>query len=172
MPGPGAALFDGARARRSGELPIIAEDLGVITPDVDALRDSFGFPGMKVLQFAFGGDGSATASCRTTTCRDTRRLHRHARQRHDARLVGDRAASAERAPLRGATSATDGSDIAWDLIRLRLRSVGRHRDRPAAGRARPGQRARMNLPGTAGGNWGWRFDWSDVRPDHARACSR
>jgi 4-alpha-glucanotransferase len=56
LPGPGKPLFD-AIAQALGELPIVAEDLGFITPDVTELRDSLGYPGMKILQFAFGGDG-------------------------------------------------------------------------------------------------------------------
>ena len=68
--GPGKALFD-AIARALGPLPIVAEDLGFITPDVIALRDGFGFPGMRILQFAFGGDAATTSSCRTTTRADT-----------------------------------------------------------------------------------------------------
>ena len=58
VPGPGRKLFDAAR-KALGDLPIIAEDLGVITPDVDALRDGLGFPGMRILQFAFGDDPKA-----------------------------------------------------------------------------------------------------------------
>ena len=58
VPGPGAELFDAVQ-KAFGALPIIAEDLGVITPEVDALRDRFGFPGMRVLQFAFGNDPKA-----------------------------------------------------------------------------------------------------------------
>jgi 4-alpha-glucanotransferase len=56
--GPGAALFRAAQAKL-GELPLVAENLGVITPEVEAIRDEFGFPGMAVLQFAFGTDSQA-----------------------------------------------------------------------------------------------------------------
>src|SRR6185295_3204066 len=55
--GPGAAFFEALR-KGLGELPIVAENLGVITPEVEELRERFGFPGMAILQFAFGGDGS------------------------------------------------------------------------------------------------------------------
>ena len=55
IPGPGAEFFEVVR-EKLGDLPIIAEDLGVITPEVEALRDQFEFPGMRILQFAFGGD--------------------------------------------------------------------------------------------------------------------
>ena len=56
VPGPGAALFDALREGARRELPLIAEDLGVITPDVDALRRRLGLPGMPILQFAFGDE--------------------------------------------------------------------------------------------------------------------
>ena len=56
VPGPGADFFAAARAAL-GALPFLAEDLGLITPDVTALRDRFGLPGMRVLQFAFDGNG-------------------------------------------------------------------------------------------------------------------
>ena len=69
-----------------GHLPIIAEDLGVITPEVEALRDRFGFPGMKILQFAFGS-GPENPYLPHNHDRPVRRLHRHPRQRHDRRLV-------------------------------------------------------------------------------------
>ncbi len=89
--GPGAALFD-AIAAALGPLPLIAEDLGVITPDVDALRKQFGFPGMRVLQFAFGqGDGSANRYLPHNHEPDSVTSDRHPRQRHDGGLVGDRA---------------------------------------------------------------------------------
>ena len=85
--GPGAALFRAAE-RELGELDVIAEDLGVITEPVERLRRSLGFPGMVVLQFGFEDDPSSTHHPDNHE-RAQRRLHRHARPRHGARLVGD-----------------------------------------------------------------------------------
>ena len=72
--------------RELGDLPIIAEDLGEITPDVIELRDRFGLPGMKILQFAFSTDASDKFLPHNFTSQ-LRRLFRHARQRHDRGLV-------------------------------------------------------------------------------------
>ena len=83
--GPGADLFKAINAAL-GPMPIIAEDLGVITPDVEALRRRFQFPGMRILQFAFGGDATNTFLPHHHEC-DTRGLPGHARQRHQPRLV-------------------------------------------------------------------------------------
>ena len=71
---------------RIGDLPFWAEDLGVITPDVEELRDGFGFPGMRILQFAFGGD-TKNHDLPHNYIKNCGRLHRNARQRHDRRLV-------------------------------------------------------------------------------------
>ncbi|MEI7770609.1 MAG: 4-alpha-glucanotransferase [Chloroflexales bacterium] len=151
--GPGAALF--VRLREVlGELPIIAEDLGLITPEVDAIREEFGFPGMKVLQFAFGDDAtnpylphnygpdcvvySGTHDNNTTVgwFQDISEDEREA-----ARLYLGR----------------DGSDIAWDLIRLALMSVADIAVVPLQDILRIGSAGRMNTPGRPDGNWGWRF---------------
>jgi 4-alpha-glucanotransferase len=152
-PGPGVALFDAVRDAL-GSLPIIAEDLGVITPDVEALRDGLGFPGMKVLQFAFGGDpddqylphnypprcvvytgthdnDTTLGWWRTTSDGD----------RHNVQLYLGR----------------DGSDISWDFIRLALASVGEVAIFPMQDVLSLGSEGRMNTPGRAGGNWGWRY---------------
>ena len=85
VPGPGADFFEKAREALGG-LPLLAEDLGLITPAVTALRDQFQLPGMRVLQFAFNGDPKQSAPAKSLRPQ-RRRLHRHARQRHDARLV-------------------------------------------------------------------------------------
>ena len=88
VPAPGNALFEALR-QALGTLPVIAEDLGLITPDVEALRDDFELPGMKILQFAFGADADAPLPAAQLHAQ-LLRLHRHARQRHRARLVVER----------------------------------------------------------------------------------
>lgn len=163
--GPGAALFD-AIAAALGPLPLIAEDLGVITPDVDALRKQFGFPGMRVLQFAFGqGDGP---------------LNRYLPHNHEpdsVTLTGTHdndtsvgwwvsAPEAVRQHVRDYL-ATDGGDIAWDLIRAAHASVGDTAIVPLQDVLALSSEHRMNVPGEGRGNWGWRFSWADVRPEHA-----
>ena len=83
-----------------GAMPLVAEDLGIITPEVRALRDRFELPGMVVLQFAFDGSTRQPVSA-GKPCRTCRRLHRHARQRHDGRLVALARATRARGWSRG-----------------------------------------------------------------------
>ena len=151
--GPGAKLFDRLRAEL-GELPIIAEDLGLITPDVLALRDQFALPGMIVLQFAFGGDA------------DNLYLpHNHRRTSvvysgtHDNNTsIGWFQELSKREREHVCTYlGRDGSDIAWDLIRTAVASVADMAIIPFQDVLRLGSEARMNRPGHQAGNWGWRF---------------
>jgi 4-alpha-glucanotransferase len=158
--GPGAALFDAVEAAL-GRLPIVAEDLGVITPDVVALRRRFGFPGMRVLQFAFGDDASnrflphhyeeATVVYSGTHDNDTARGWWQA--------CGER----QRA-FAGAYLGCTGDDVHWAMIRAASQSVANVAIFPLQDVLGLDGAHRMNLPGTAQGNWGWRFDWSMVGP--------
>ena len=141
--------------RALGPLPIIAEDLGVITPDVDALRKQFGFPGMRILQFAFGGDAQRHASCRTTTS-PTPWSTPARTTTTPARLVGHAPPSTSASYARGYL-ATDGHDMHWAMIRAACASGGRHRRLPDAGRAGLPGECRMNFPGQGEGWWEWRF---------------
>lgn len=151
--GPGAALFERLNAE-FGALPIIAEDLGLITPDVLALRDQFDLPGMIVLQFAFGGEA------------DNFYLpHNHSRNcvaysgTHDNNTtIGwfNEISEEEREHVRGYLG-RDGNDIAWDFIRSAMMSVADMSIIPLQDVLRLGGEARMNIPGHAGGNWSWRF---------------
>jgi 4-alpha-glucanotransferase len=160
-PGPGAALFEAVRAALGGPsttltagLPIIAEDLGLITPDVEELRDQLGFPGMKVLQFAFGGGADAL-------------YLPHNYRRHCVVYTGthdndttlgwwNSAAPHERTHVQ-LYLGRDGSDISWDFTRLALASVAEMAIVPLQDVLALGSAARMNIPGRAGGNWAWRF---------------
>ncbi|HEU5103094.1 MAG TPA: 4-alpha-glucanotransferase [Roseiflexaceae bacterium] len=151
--GPGTALFEAVREALGG-LPIIAEDLGVITPDVEALRDELGFPGMKVLQFAFNGNPDDVylphnylPHCIVysgTHDNDTTLGWWRALPPHDQRNVQ-------------LYLGRDGSDISWDFIRLAWASVADLAIVPIQDALNLGSEARMNTPGQAGGNWGWRY---------------
>ncbi|MCA9879452.1 MAG: 4-alpha-glucanotransferase, partial [Thermomicrobiales bacterium] len=153
-PGPGRSIFD-AIERVLGRAPFIVEDLGLITPDVVALREALGFPGMRVLQFAFGNgpenaylphnyDPVTVAYTGThdnqTTVGWFRNLDDHTRSRVQ-RYLG-----------------RDGSDIAWDFIRLASSSVADRALMPLQDVMRLGDDARMNTPGRPTGNWGWRYE--------------
>jgi 4-alpha-glucanotransferase len=166
VPGPGEALFD-AVAAALGPLPVVAEDLGVITPDVDALRRRLGLPGMCVLHFAWGQpDGAANRYLPHNHAPDTVCLTGS----HDNdTTVGwwHAAPEAVRDHVRRYL-ASDGMDIAWTMIRAAWASVADTAVAPMQDVLALGGEHRMNLPGTGEGNWGWRFDWSDVGPEPAR----
>ena len=161
---PGRKLFDAVQ-RRLGKLEIIAEDLGVVTPEAVALRDRFGFPGMRLLQFAFGGDeahynepDAYPRNCvvypgthdNDTTVGWFRTLRSEARRKRRKSELS----TLERV-LR--YTGTDGREIHWDMIRLSLMSVANTAIIPVQDLLGLGSKARMNFPGTATGNWEWRL---------------
>ncbi|CAD5366438.1 4-alpha-glucanotransferase [Rubrivivax sp. A210] len=163
VPGPGAALFE-AIAQALGPVPVIAEDLGIITPDVDALRKQFGFPGMRILQFAFAGDAA-----------DRFLPHNHEPDTvvypgtHDNDTVAGWWAAAsdhERHFARGYL-ATDGHDMPWTLIRAAMASVADTAVHPMQDVLALPTEHRMNFPGQESGWWGWRFQWGHVQAWHA-----
>ena len=151
-PGPGAELFVALEAAL-GRLPIVAEDLGVLTPEVEALRDRFEFPGMKILQFAFGGEKNSAF------------LPEHYRPNcvvytgtHDNDTSAAWWASAapdEREHLRN-TLGRDVDDPAWALLELGMMSVADTCLVPAQDLLSLGGEARMNFPGKPAANWVWR----------------
>lgn len=156
--GPGAPFFQAVEAAL-GDLPIIAEDLGVITPPVEAMRAELNLPGMKVLQFAFGDESgddkylphrytenyivyTGTHDNNTTLgwylsddSGDTARDHLHRYVDRDYRSI----------------------EPAWDMIRLAMGSVAHTCVVPLQDVLNLGGEARMNTPGKPGGNWQWRF---------------
>jgi 4-alpha-glucanotransferase len=167
-PGPGQALFQAIEGAL-GTLPVVAEDLGTITPDVLALRDQFGFPGMRIVQEAFSGDGSHfflphqhVPACLAYT------------STHDSdTAVGwwQGAPAAHRAFASEYLQAGDG-DIHWGLIRAASRSVARLALFPMQDVLGLDGQHRMNLPGTSAGNWRWRFDWPMVGDSVAPTLAR
>ncbi len=151
--GPDAAVFE-AINNRLGELPIIAEDLGVITPEVETLRDRFDFPGMRILQFAFGGERNSSflphnyvknTVVYTGTHDNETTLGWFLNATHD-----------ERDHVRRYT-ASSGRDIVWDMIRLAYASVADIAIIPMQDLFVLGNEARMNYPGKEGGWWRWRY---------------
>lgn len=152
MPGPGKEFFNALR-EKLGELPIIAEDLGEITPDVIELRDSFNFPGMKILQFAFSEpDSSFLPHHYPENCVAYTGTH----DNNTSRGWYERASEQERDFVRRYLS-VDGSDIAWDLIRVLWQSRAAFAIAPMQDLLNLGESARMNYPGRADGNWAWRL---------------
>lgn len=162
QPGPGSALFD-ALTRALGPLPIIAEDLGIITPEVLALREATGFPGMRVLEFAFSGDASHPFLPHNYAANTVVYTGTHD---NDTALGWWASCNARERALALQYLGSDGADIHWALIRAAWMSVARlalcqFQDVLGLGGAH-----RMNTPGTMG-CWAWRFSWDWVGPQAA-----
>jgi len=172
MKGPGAAFFE-AVAAALGDLPILAENLGVITPEVEGLRNRFGFPGMAILQFAFGKDPQApdfkphnyvhhlvaytgthdndtVVGWWTSTggADSTRTLQDVEKEMEFARRYLN----------------TDGREINWVMIRTLVASIADTVLFPLQDLLGVGSEGRMNLPGTPSGNWHWRFGTESLTP--------
>jgi 4-alpha-glucanotransferase len=164
LPGPGAALFK-AIAQALGPLPIIAEDLGVITHEVLSLRRKFAFPGMRILQFAFDGGSGNTYLPHNHEADSVVYTGTHD---NDTSLGWWAALSdAQRQRVRDYLG-TDGHEIHWALIRAASASVADTVIHPMQDVLGLGGEHRMNLPGRGEGYWEWRFDWRQVRPEHAK----
>lgn len=160
---PGAILFDKIFASL-GKLPVIAEDLGVITPEVEDLRDRYDFPGMKIVQFAFDSGAS-----------NPYLPHNH--QKNSVVYTGTHdndttvgwyhsLSDAQRSRVRHYVGGR-GGDTVECLLRTVLMSVSDTAIIPLQDLFRLGSEARMNVPGIAFGNWGWRFTWDMVAQDLA-----
>jgi len=172
---PGRQLFI-AIHNTLGELPIIAEDLGVITPEVEKLRDDFGFPGMRILQFAFSSDTgnqdlphnyhrnvvvyTGTHDNDTTlgwfnsvagegSTRDARQIERE--RKFCLKYLH-----------------TEGQEIHWDFVRAALASVSNTAVAPLQDLLGLGTDARMNLPNSTSGNWAWRFTVGELKESVGR----
>jgi len=158
VPAPGAALF-AAIERALGKLPIVAEDLGLITPDVIALRDGCGFPGMKILQFAFGGDGGHEFLPHNYVRESV--VYTGTHDNETARGWWDNAKSHEK-HFAGVYLHATGEDIHWRMIQAACNSIANMAVFQMQDVLGLDGSHRMNLPGTTENNWAWRFDWSMV----------
>ena len=165
---PGRALLE-TFSKQFGELPIIAEDLGIITEDVEALRDDFGLPGMKILQFAFDSDAhnpylphNHIENCvlytgthdNDTSLGWAQKMHPATRDRLNQYLAWP----AEQMP--------------WPLIKCALSSVAKLTILPMQDVLVLDTNHRMNTPGTTEGNWTWRFQWHQVSHDLSAYLTR
>jgi 4-alpha-glucanotransferase len=165
---PGDELF-GVLRREIGERAIIAEDLGVLTPQAAALRDAFGFPGMRVMQFGFGGGGgdpyhrphSYPPRCVAYT------------GTHDSDTVVGWLKKLDAPDRRNALDYIGGDGVFhWSAIRALMNSAAEMVIFPVQDVLGLDNRARMNLPGVAEGNWGWRLAPGGLKTEHARRLRR
>ena len=163
---PGRELFNTIR-EALGELPIIAEDLGVITPDVVALREDLGFPGMRVLQFGFGSGDPKSINLPHNYVPDA---VAYTGTHDNDTAVGWFNSVAGKGSTRTAKQIaeeqqfcldylnTTGEEIHWDFIRCVWGSVANTAIAPLQDVLGLGTEARMNLPNSNQGNWSWRFE--------------
>lgn len=160
---PGITLFD-VIFDTLGKLPIIAEDLGVITPEVEFLRDRYDFPGMKILQFAFDSGSS-----------NPYLPHNHQKNcvvytgTHDNDTTAgwyDSLSGVQRSRVNMYVGSR-GDDAVQCLLRVALMSVADTAIVPLQDLIQSGSETRMNVPGSAFGNWGWRFTWDMIPHDLA-----
>ena len=153
VPGPGADFFSAVRSSLGSDLPIIAEDLGLITPDVTFLRDQFGLPGMKVLQFGFSGpDNPFLPHSYPQNCVVYTGTH----DNDTARGWYGSAPESEKDFARRYLE-IDGSDFSHDLIRTAWKSTAVFALAPMQDFLALGTEARFNYPSRLGGNWEWRM---------------
>jgi 4-alpha-glucanotransferase len=161
VPGPGAGFFEAMRPSL-GCLPFIAEDLGLITPDVRLLRDQFQLPGTRVLQFAF--DGRADNPYLPHNFVANTVVYTGTHDNAPTREWYEALSEAERQNLWSylKQASGGGSEAAPALIRLAWSSIAALAITPLQDLLNLGAEARMNVPGRAGGNWRWR--WVEDRP--------
>ncbi|MEZ4649620.1 MAG: 4-alpha-glucanotransferase [Candidatus Eisenbacteria bacterium] len=174
-PGPGHALF-AALERKLGPTRLIAEDLGLVTPEVERLRDDCGFPGMRLLQFAWDGKPTNlnlphnlprecvlyTGTHDNKTMMEWFEQDAPDNERHKIRDIR----SERRTAL--AYLDSDGESFHWDLIRAAYASVANTLVLPVQDVLGLGKAARMNRPGTSRDNWNWRMSGDALHPGDAR----
>jgi len=155
---PGEALFS-CLQRVYDPLPVVAEDLGVITPEVEAMRDRFGLPGMKILQFAFSGQSDNPY---LPFWHPERSVVYTGTHDNDTTLGWySNLSEGERAYVQEFLGYPQ-EPMPWPLIRSAFASTARLAVIPMQDLLELGNTHRMNLPGSSEGNWRWRFDWDDI----------
>ncbi len=171
-PGPGKAFFDHMQ-QELGDLPLIAEDLGEITPGVEKLRDQLGFPGMKILQFAFDGQSAnpylphnyPDANCLVYT-------GTHDNNTSNGWFYGPETSEAMKQTVLEYMNLGHRDEFHWQFIRLAMQSVARLVVFPVQDILGYGERFRMNTPGRADGNWLWRLTPGALTPEIGRRLLR
>ncbi|MFZ5947726.1 MAG: 4-alpha-glucanotransferase [Stygiobacter sp.] len=163
---PGYKLFNAIK-KELGELPIIAEDLGVITDSVEELRDHFGFPGIKILQFGLGvhGDKKFLPHNHIKNCV----VHTGSHDNETTKGFFESERKKNSGIYEWAQKYFNyyGDDMTFELIRAAYASTANICVIPMQDMLNLGNEARMNFPGKLGGNWTWRFTWDQVPNDLA-----
>jgi 4-alpha-glucanotransferase len=166
--GLGRELFN-SLTKEFGDLPFIAEDLGVITEEVEALRDDFKLPGMKILQFAFDSDEE-----------NDFRPHNYDKNSvvytgtHDNDTLLGWLNTSSKEDRQFALDYLNGKEetIVWDFIRSAWASTAVLAITTMQDILEQGTESRMNMPGTPTGNWAWRFTWNDVKEKNIKQLKK
>lgn len=158
---PGEKLFNTVE-KHLGKLPIMAEDLGVITKSVTALREKFNFPGMKILQFAFGTDMETKFLPHNIPFNSTVLTGSH--DNDTTKGYFEKARDADNDIFEHAQKYLNyyGNDMTFEMIRTAYKTAADTVIIPMQDMLNLGTEARMNFPGKLGGNWTWRFRWEQV----------
>lgn len=162
LPAKGHQLFSKLR-EHLGQLNIIAEDLGIITPEVEKLRDDFRLPGMKVLQFGFGSDAKNENLPHNFS---TNFLVYTGTHDNDTSLGWFNALDKRSRRLLHKYVAGSGKQFVRNFMELAWSSVAHTAIVPMQDVLGLDSEARMNTPGVAAGNWDWRFTWPQIRTNH------
>jgi len=171
MAGPGPDIFIALRDAL-GDLPIVAEDLGVITPEVEQLRDQFGFPGMRILQFAFSNDAHNPHRPynfipNVLVYTGTHDNDTSVGWRDDPQVPVE-----HKRNFMDYLGKTQMDDVAWDFIRIALQSIAQTAILPLQDLLSLGTQHRMNTPGQGEGHWAWRYDPKLLTPGIAGKLRR
>jgi 4-alpha-glucanotransferase len=163
-PGPGQALFDALLAvqdaHQSGPLPIIAEDLGIITSEVTQLREACGFPGMRVMQFAFGDTADNPYLPHNFDAQTVAYSGTHDNDTSQGWWLT--ASEKERAAARAYLGPLVDTEIHWAMMQSLSQSIARTAIFPMQDVLGLDGAHRMNTPGLAQDCWQWRFEWRQV----------
>lgn len=171
LTGPGARFFQSIE-EQLGELPIIAEDLGIITDDVKQLRDEFNLPGMRVIQFAFGGDVlaeeylpenyPANSVAYTGTHDNDTTMGFWSSKEGESTTRSQEEIDRERDKILQYLG-KDGGELNWNFIEVIQGSEAMFAIQPLQDVLGLGSESRMNVPGTTANNWRWRFSWDQLK---------
>ena len=161
MLAPGQKLFETVK-EKIGDLPILAEDLGIITKEVRELRDSFGFPGMRIMQFAFGSGGEKRFLPHNYDRNTLVYTGSHDNDTTRAFFEKEKANNTEVYQHAQKYFSYYGDDLRMELIKAAYHSVANLVIIPMQDILNLGSDARMNFPGVQNGNWQWRFSWDQV----------
>lgn len=165
LPGPGKAFFDHLQ-KKLGRLPLVAEDLGELTPGVEALRDSLGFPGMKILQFAFDGQNDnpylphnfTSSNCLVYT-------GTHDNNTSNGWFYGQETNPQTKQYVLDYLGVAHRDEFHWQFIRLAMQSIAGLAIFPAQDILGYDGHFRMNTPGQGAGNWSWKLTQGALTPE-------